>query len=309
MPDKIILYAYPVVGASLGGSGPHYRVEDGKLFREMGHPKGMGWGTETCYQSGDYFYRSLGDQTFAKAYKSWFDEMMDHQGAVFVRRGDHLYTGSGHPDGEGHMHYELCERPEDKASRERKIRLEKEAKEKEERERKAQQEQDRKEREEQACKDRELRERQTSKSSAGIIAQQTYAQQQAPQLLHQPPAPVPMPPKHPPVPVVPPQQIAIEQPASSTVDLEELLRKHRMMQLQNKDWFDKTCERYNANKAAKAAKRAAEEEALRKAYEALSDDEKKAKHEADQRLLTGIGVLFIVVLLCAYLERAGILHR
>ncbi len=134
MCEKIILYAYPTLSNPLsGGWGPHFRLEDGNFYREEGHPGGRDLWSASCYSDGDSLRKTFGNDHFEKKYKSWIARTLSSQGPIFKRIGDYLYTGSGHPDGEGHMYYELREKPEDKLRREQKQREEQERKEKEER--------------------------------------------------------------------------------------------------------------------------------------------------------------------------------
>lgn len=106
-----MIEVYPTLGGPGGGFGPHFIIKGGKLYRAYGHPQGESWNA-CCYRSGNYFHRELGDTLFSKKYNSFFEQAMDHQGPVFEQRGDYLYTGTGHPDGEGKMYYELRKKEE-----------------------------------------------------------------------------------------------------------------------------------------------------------------------------------------------------
>jgi hypothetical protein len=92
----------------LGGSlGPYFIIKNGKMYRAWGHPQGEDRLSPCCYQSGNYFYREMGDILFKKQYDSWVDQATDMQGPIFARVGKQLHSETGHPEGAGKIYYEL----------------------------------------------------------------------------------------------------------------------------------------------------------------------------------------------------------
>ncbi len=92
-----MIEVHPTFGGPQGGLGPHFRIQNGKMYREYGHPEGKGY-QPCCEKDGEYFYKKLlNEDLFVESWPN----------PIFIQRGKYLYTGSGHPDGEGHMYYEL----------------------------------------------------------------------------------------------------------------------------------------------------------------------------------------------------------
>ncbi|MBU2566670.1 hypothetical protein KKG46_03875 [Patescibacteria group bacterium] len=91
MTIKAYSLIYEIPGSS---SLAHYRIEDGKLYRDSGHSAGADPWTAYCSHDGNNFYLDT------------FSNSMTDQ-PLFEKRGDSLYTGAGHPDGRGNRYYEI----------------------------------------------------------------------------------------------------------------------------------------------------------------------------------------------------------
>ena len=98
-----MIEVHPVIGGPTdGGLGAHFRIENGKMYRDYGHPQGHStW--SCCHLSEDKFYKGMED------YDNLFTATWPNP--IFIIVDGLLYTGVGHPDGSYKRYYELKDIP------------------------------------------------------------------------------------------------------------------------------------------------------------------------------------------------------